>query len=59
VEVVAMKDKRKQSLYFPDEILREIREEADRLDRSFSWVIQYAWKHGRAALKKLPSMEVA
>lgn len=51
-----MIDKRKQSLYFPDDMLREIAEEARRLDRSYSWVVQYAWKHGRQALQKIPSL---
>lgn len=52
-------DKRKQSLYFPDEMIREIEAEARRLDRSNSWVVQYVWKHGREALQRLPSMEAA
>jgi len=29
-------DKRKQSLYFPEDMLREIQEEANRQDRSLS-----------------------
>jgi uncharacterized small protein (TIGR04563 family) len=37
-------DKRKQSLYFPEEMLREIQHEAVRQDRSLSWTIQQAWK---------------
>ena len=49
-------DKRKQSLYFPDEMLREIEAEARRLDRSYSWVVQYAWKHGKQALQRIPSL---
>ena len=49
-------DKRKQSLYFPDEMLREIAAEAKRLDRSYSWVVQYAWRHGKQALQKIPSL---
>lgn len=36
-------DKRKQTLYFPEEMLAEIRAEAQRLDRSLSWVVQHAW----------------
>jgi uncharacterized small protein (TIGR04563 family) len=48
-------DKRKQSLYFPEEMLAEIHQEATRLDRSLSWVIQRAWKRARAALKEIPS----
>ena len=52
-------DKRKQSLYFPDAMLEEIYAEARRLDRSFSWVLQHAWKHGKAAVKRIPSLETA
>jgi uncharacterized small protein (TIGR04563 family) len=53
-------DKRKQSLYFPESMLQEIKEEAARLDRSLSWVVQRAWKLARLEIKKLPSVnEVA
>jgi uncharacterized small protein (TIGR04563 family) len=48
-------DKRKQSLYFPEETLQEIKDEAARLDRSLSWVVQRAWKIARLEVKKLPS----
>lgn len=50
-------DKRKQSLYFPEWMLQEIEEEANRLDRSKSWVVQRAWKLARADVKKLPSVD--
>ena len=49
-------DKRKQSLYFPESMLTEIKEEAARLDRSLSWVVQRAWKIARLDVKKLPSL---
>jgi uncharacterized small protein (TIGR04563 family) len=49
-------DKRKQSLYFPETMLQEIKDEAARLDRSLSWVVQRAWKMARADIKKLPSV---
>jgi uncharacterized small protein (TIGR04563 family) len=49
-------DKRKQSLYFPESMLTEIKEEAARLDRSLSWVVQRAWKIARLEIKKLPSV---
>lgn len=49
-------DKRKQSLYFPESMLQEIKEEAARLDRSLSWVVQRAWKLARVDIKKLPSV---
>lgn len=37
-------------------MLQEIRDEAARLDRSLSWVIQRAWKIAREEIKKLPSV---
>ncbi len=52
----AKTDKRKQSLYFPESMLTEIKEEAARLDRSLSWVVQRAWKTARLDIKKLPSV---
>lgn len=48
-------DKFKQSLYFPDDMLAEIREEAVRLDRSLSWVVQRAWKIARRQVQSMPS----
>jgi len=48
-------DKRKQSLYFPEEMLAEIKQEAARLDRSLSWVVQRAWKSAREKLKAFPA----
>ena len=48
-------DHRKQSLYFPEEMLKEIEIEAQRQDRSLSWIVQQAWKIARADLRKIPS----
>jgi uncharacterized small protein (TIGR04563 family) len=48
-------DKRKQSLYFPDEILNEIASEATRQDRSLSWIVQKAWKAARRGIMRMPS----
>ena len=50
-------DKRKQSLYFPEAMLQEIKDEANRLDRSLSWVVQRAWKLARVEIKKIPSVD--
>lgn len=50
-------DKRKQSLYFPEEMLREIQEEATRQDRSLSWIIQQAWNAARPQMVRLPGMD--
>jgi uncharacterized small protein (TIGR04563 family) len=52
-------DKRKQSLYFPDAMLKDIQHEADRLDRSLSWIVQRCIKAGLPELKKLPGTETA
>ena len=52
-----MADKRKQSLYFPEEMLREIQDEATRQDRSLSWIMQRAWKSARAKIGKMPGTE--
>ena len=53
---MAGSDKRKQSLYFPEEMLREIQEEANRQDRSLSWVVQQAWKIARDRIKSFPAV---
>lgn len=50
-----MTDKRKQSLYFPEEMLKEIQEEAERQDRSLSWIVQQAWKVARSNIAKFPT----
>ncbi len=53
---MATSDKRKQSLYFPEEMLLEIRAEAQRQDRSLSWIVQKAWKLARTDIAKYPSV---
>ncbi len=53
---MSQSDKRKQSLYFPESMLLEIQQEAARLDRSLSWVMQRAWKQARNDIRKLPSV---
>ena len=45
-------DKRKQSLYFLEEMLKEIQHEAARLDRSLSWIVQQGWKIAPGKLKE-------
>jgi uncharacterized small protein (TIGR04563 family) len=49
-------DKRKQSLYFPEEMLKEISAEANRQDRSLSWIVQKAWKIARREITQYPSI---
>jgi uncharacterized small protein (TIGR04563 family) len=54
---MANPDKRKQSLYFPEEMLLEIQEQATRQDRSLSWIVQQAWRAARAQIAKMPGMD--
>ena len=49
-------DKRKQSLYFPEEMLKEIANEAMRQDRSLSWIVQKSWKAARKDILSIPSV---
>ena len=49
-------DKRKQSLYFPEEMLKEIQLEANRQDRSLSWIVQQAWRIARNEIMRFPSV---
>lgn len=56
IERMAGTDKRKQSLYFPEQMLEEIKHEATRLDRSLSWIVQRCVKIGLAEVRKLPSV---
>ena len=49
-----MADKRKQSFYFPEDLLEELQAEAKRQDRSLSWLMQQAWKVAREQIKSLP-----
>ncbi len=53
---MAATDKRKQSLYFPEDMLKEIQDEANRLDRSLSWIIQQAWRLARTEITRFPSV---
>jgi uncharacterized small protein (TIGR04563 family) len=53
---MANSDKRKQSLYFPEEMLKEIGTEATRQDRSLSWIVQKAWKAARKDIMSMPSV---
>ena len=48
-------DKRKLSLYFPETMLEEMRREADRQERSLSWIMQRAWQRAREQMGRFPS----
>ena len=49
-------EKRKQSLYFPVDMLDEMQKEAERLERPISWVIQQAWKLSKEAIGSYPGV---
>jgi uncharacterized small protein (TIGR04563 family) len=51
-----MNNKKKQSLYFPADMLHEIMSEAARLDRSPSWVVQRAWRTARRSIMSVPTV---
>jgi len=54
---MARTDKRKQSLYFPEDMLGEIQVEANRQDRSLSWIVQQAWRIARSEIMRFPSLD--
>jgi uncharacterized small protein (TIGR04563 family) len=49
--------RRRKSLYFPQEMAQDIEEEAKRLDRSVSWVMQYVWRLARDEVMALPTLK--
>jgi uncharacterized small protein (TIGR04563 family) len=50
-------DKKKQSLYFPVDMLAEMQHEADRQERPLSWIMQQAWKLSRDKIQGYPGVE--
>jgi uncharacterized small protein (TIGR04563 family) len=52
-EIGSARPGRKQSFYFPQEMLDEMSAEAQRLDRSLSWVVQRAWRIARREIEKM------
>jgi uncharacterized small protein (TIGR04563 family) len=49
--------KKKITLYLPEELVTETKQEALRQDRSISWVLQMAWMMSRDQIKDLPGIE--
>jgi uncharacterized small protein (TIGR04563 family) len=50
-------DKKKQSLYFPVEMLVEMQQEADRQERPLSWIMQQAWKLSKDRISGYPAVD--
>jgi uncharacterized small protein (TIGR04563 family) len=46
--------KRKVSIYLPDQILEEVKEQSLRQDRSVSWLLQRAWKLSKSTIQSYP-----
>ena len=53
-----MTDHRKQSLYFPEEMLKRILASAERLDRSYSWIVQQCVSAGIDQIEKMPTQKM-
>ena len=52
-----MAAKEKVTLYFPSNLVEEAKAEADRQDRSLSWIIQMAWMVAREHLQTMPGID--
>ena len=50
-----MSDRRKKSLYIPEDLLRELEEQAARLDRSESWIVCASIRFALARIKAMPA----
>ena len=51
-----MSDPRKISVYFPAQMIKELRRESIRLERTVSWLVQRCVRIGLDELKKMPSI---
>jgi uncharacterized small protein (TIGR04563 family) len=56
-EAISMAAKVKLTLYFPEEMLQEAQQEAERQDRSISWIVQQAWRLAREHIRRFPAIE--
>lgn len=48
-------DRRKQSLYFGEDMLSEMRQEAERQGRPISWLLQKAWRYSAERIRNFPA----
>ncbi len=49
----------RKSCYFPDDVIDEIHHEAERLDRSLSWLVCMAWHIAKSRIHSLHGQEEA
>jgi len=52
-----MATKQKLTLYFPQDLLEEARLEAQRQERTVSWILQKAWQIARDDIRDLPDAD--
>ena len=52
-----MATKQKLTLYFPPDLLEEARQEAERQERTVSWILQKAWEFARKEIHKMPGAD--
>ena len=44
----------KQSVYLPEDMLHQLRKEAERLERPLSWVLNRAWRIASPQIAAIP-----
>lgn len=52
-----MAAKQKLTVYIPDQMLDELKREAERQDRSVSWLIEHCWQLSRRQLRRYPGVQ--
>ena len=55
VKTMANGRKRKVSLYFPADMIREMEQEAKRLERPYFWLLRCAWQIAHREVAQLPA----
>lgn len=48
---------KKMSIVLPEEVAEEIKHEAERQDRSMSWILQQAWRIAQPQMLQFPSIQ--
>jgi len=51
-----MSAKTKLTVYVPEDIFAEMKAEADRQDRTVSWMVEHCWKLARSKMQSYPSI---
>jgi uncharacterized small protein (TIGR04563 family) len=51
-----MAAKQKLTVYVPDDVFNEMKNEADRQDRTVSWLVEHCWRIARSKVQSYPSV---